>query len=196
MLKNAVGSFVFLVDFIPQIMRCMQKVQKINPLSLTAADLGAGWWWWWGGEKEVCPINCIGSWAHACNAVQSPSPTQYTAKTETTITEAYPGLHCTHERKGRLERRCFTFDLVEGWFVEGRVEDCARRSMKVLSFNMSHMWEGPTGLWKVLKAAVKVAAVSVNNPTLHFTTHCHTFVKKSDQLLSHQLSPNGSSCML
>lgn len=60
MLKNAVGSFVFLVDFIPQIMRCMQEVQKINPLSLTAADLGAGWW---GGgfEKEVCPINCIGS---------------------------------------------------------------------------------------------------------------------------------------
>ena len=49
--------------------------------------------------------------------------------------------HCVHERKGGLERRCFTFDLVEGRFVKGarRVEDCARRSMKVLSFNMSHM---------------------------------------------------------
>lgn len=60
-------------------------------------------------------------------------------KKGTTVTEAYAhtheGLHCVHERKGGLERRCFTFDLVEGRFVE----DCARRSMKVLSFNMSCM---------------------------------------------------------
>lgn len=40
-----------------------RRYRKINPLSLTAADLGAGWW---GScrereKKERGPINCIGS---------------------------------------------------------------------------------------------------------------------------------------
>lgn len=34
----------------------------------------------------------------------------------------------------------------------GWVEDCAWRSMKVLGFNVSHVWEGPTGLWKSAKS--------------------------------------------
>jgi len=51
----------------------------------------------------------------------------------------HAGLNCVDERKGGLERRCITFDLVEGRFVEGQSGwRIARRSMKVLSFNMSH----------------------------------------------------------
>lgn len=110
-----------------------RRYRKINPLSLTAADLGAGWW---GScrerEKKKREVPSIVSGAelmHAC--VQSPSPTQYTAKVEkkkkketreTTITEAYPheqSPHCVHERKAELERRCFTFDLKGGLWRGG-----------------------------------------------------------------------------
>lgn len=117
--------------------------------------------------------------------VQSPSPTQYTAKKTKKKrpplrrrTHTHKGLHCVHERKGGLERRCFTFDLVEGRFVEGRGgwRTGPGDQWKSWALTCRTCEKDPLVCERVLKAAVKVA-VGVKYPTLHLTTHRHTLAK-------------------
>lgn len=109
-----------------------RRYRKINPLSLTAADLGAGWW---GScrerekkrERSHQLYRELSSCMHECShphplSIQQKWKKKKKETRETTITEAYPheqSPHCVHERKAELERRCFTFDLKGGLWRGG-----------------------------------------------------------------------------
>lgn len=58
--------------------------------------------------------------------------------------------HFAHERKRKLLKRSFTSDLVQVWFVEDL--PVIYKSVKVLSFILSHTWKGPAGRWKSAKS--------------------------------------------
>lgn len=171
-----------------------------------------------GKEWERGPINCTGSWARAClsaatltHSVHSKSKKKWEEKKEKKGNErdhhnggvparTGPALRTWKDRRAWKETLYFWC----GWrAVCGGlewVEDCIWRSMKILSFNMSHMWEGLTAIEEVLKAAAKVAA-GEKHPALHFTTNRHLFVniqmlQRSWRAISCNSATNGSSYML
>ncbi len=135
-----------------------------------------------GGERNLSHqlYRELSSCMHECSHPH-PRSTQRKKKKSPPLrrrTQMHEGLHCVYERKGGLERRCFTFDLVEGWFVQGRGgwRTAPGDQWKSWALTCRTCEKDLLVCERVLKAAVKVA-VGVKYPTLHFTTHCHTFAK-------------------
>lgn len=161
---NVEGCLVSLVDFIPYIKRCMQEVQGNQSTFINCCWSGCRTVAVGAGGRSVLSIVLGDELMHAMQWIRPhPHSDKKKRKRETTITEASPhsrgpALRTWKERRAWKEMRY----VWSGWrAVCGGaewVEDCAWRSMKVLSFNMSHMWEGPTGLWKSAKSPYKVAA--------------------------------------
>lgn len=162
-------------------------------------------------KKERGPINCIGSWAHACMSAVTLTHSVYSksgkkkkgnerdhhnggvpARTE-------PALRTWKESRAWKE---MLYVWSEGRFVEGRGGWRTASGDQWKSWGLTcHTCEKDLlAIEEVLKAAFKVAA-GEKYPTLCFTIHCHQFVKiqklqRSWRVISYNSATNGSSYML
>lgn len=161
-------------------------------------------------KREVPSIVSGAELMHAW--VQSPSPTQYTAKVE----KKKKGNERDHHNGGvpaRTEPALRTWKESRAWkemlyvwsegrFVEGRGGWRTASGDQWKSWGLTcHTCEKDLlAIEEVLKAAFKVAA-GEKYPTLCFTIHCHQFVKiqklqRSWRVISYNSATNGSSYML
>lgn len=143
--QNALGSFLFQVDFIRQIIRCMQEADQNQSTFINCC---------WSGHRAGIdrekPVPSIVLVAELMHARVPPSHRSTQQERDHHSGGVHTHAH-TQYMKGRGGALCLIWlKAVSGG--AGWVEDCAWRSMKVLSCNMSHRREGPTGLWKSAKS--------------------------------------------
>lgn len=184
----------------PRLYAVCRRYRKINPLSLTAVDLGTGRGGW---EIYVCPISGTGGWAHACMSAVALTHAVHSKKRDhhnggvATRTRA-----CTAYMKGTegLKGDALRLIWLKGGLWRGGVGGGLRlRSMKVLSFNMSRMWEAPTGLWKSAKSCCQgCSRWEIPHSPFYYTVTRWRRLKwcertRARSTVIHQLSPNGSS---
>lgn len=163
-------------------------------------------------KKERGPINCTGSWAHACmsavtltHSVYSRSGKKKEKKKERdhhnggVPARTEPALRTWKESRAWKE---MLYVWSEGRFVEGRGGWRTASGDQWKSWGLTcHTCEKDLlAIEEVLKAAFKVAA-GEKYPTPCFTIHCHQFVKiqklqRSWRVISYNSATNGSRYML
>lgn len=150
--RRRTEDVVSLVSFIPQIIRCKQEVEENQSTFInccwSACRVGGGWVRGSLSHQWERGAELMHAW------VPSPSPTQNTSKKKIKKSRDHHNrgvpTHtgpCGAYIKG-LERMLCVWS---GWGAVCGGAGWVQRSMKVLSFNMSHMWEAPTGHRKAAK---------------------------------------------